>query len=100
MRGHACFMKSKRYALGPKFSEGARLLWSEMHRCGLRPADVTRALEASPGVVVKWLYGDRRPGRAWAERIAAEFQISPARWDEPPSQPFVLLDVAASMEVA
>ncbi|MEO7331196.1 MAG: hypothetical protein ABI193_21655 [Minicystis sp.] len=40
------------------------------------------------GQLSKLLYGDRKPGRAWTEKIREKLGIDAALWDQPPAEPF------------
>jgi transcriptional regulator with XRE-family HTH domain len=75
--------------LGAKFSEGARQLWLLLARRTWSQAEAARQLDMDAGQLVKLLYGDRRPGRELAGRLAAGAEINLRLWDEAPTEPFV-----------
>ena len=77
-----------RSELGADFSEAARLLWLAVGTHDGAHAEATRRLRLSSGMITKYLYGDRRPGRETTERIRAEYGIDSPLWNQPPSEPF------------
>jgi hypothetical protein len=79
----------KRTELGPKFSEGARLLWLAMRENKWSQGELGKAIDAKPGVVNRWLYGDIRPGLAWAEELLAVVKIPLSAWNQRPVRAFV-----------
>lgn len=78
-----------RTTLGPRFSEGARLLWDAMSRLSLSQWGLTRLLGTKPGVVSRWLYGDTRPGWDWANKILSACDVPLDAWTKPSSVRFV-----------
>ena len=75
--------------LGPLFSEGARLLWMAMGTKRVSAEDVRRDVEASSGAVAKWLYGDKRPGISYAQRLEQSFGVPMVAWTQQPTVTFV-----------
>lgn len=80
--------QTHRIALGPRFSEGARLLWRALHNRRQSQAAVAARLGVDGGTVNRWLYGDRLPGRVCAELLRRRFGIPVAAWEQAPSVPF------------
>ena len=76
--------------LGEQFSEGARLLWLAMEERGWSQAQLAKSIAAQPGVVPRWLYGDRKPSWDWAATLRDSFGISLDAWTVAPTQPFRL----------
>jgi hypothetical protein len=82
-------MLNHRTKLGPKFSEGARLLWLQLEALNITAADVQREIKASSGSASCWLYGDKRPGRTFAQRLEEKFGVPVSAWDQPTTVIFV-----------
>jgi len=82
-------MRNYRRHLGPRFSEGARLLWTKLERLGLTAADVRREVRASSGLVEMWLYGEKVPRIEYAGRLNEKFGIPVHKWVEQPKRSFV-----------
>lgn len=73
--------------LGPKFSEGSRLLWVAM---GSTPrTEFEKSLEWASGKLANLLYGERGAGRATATLLLERFGIPLASWDQAPTEAFV-----------
>lgn len=71
------------------FSEAARRLWLELERRGITQTEAEVLLGvAGTGQVNRFLYGERKPGRAMTERIREAFGIASALWDAAPVEPF------------
>ena len=75
---------------GPKFSEGARLLWLALREADVSAADMSRALGTGNGTLHRWLYGDRRPDIDSAVKILDLYDIKPEMWARPPARRFRL----------
>jgi len=73
--------------LGPKFSEGARLLWEAIDTTTAREAE--RALKWAPGMLFNVLYGERGVGRKTGALLLERYGIPLDAWDKPPTVPFV-----------
>jgi DNA-binding XRE family transcriptional regulator len=80
---------STRTHLGEQFSEGARRLWAEMDRRGWSQGQIAKAIDAKPGVVPRWLYGDTKPSWDWAVKLRDTFGIALEAWTVPPSCAFI-----------
>ena len=87
-----------RRTLGPKFSEGARLLWLAVVRQRLTLRQVSEAGGAQQAHY--WLFGDKRPGPTPRRRLRDGFGIEPALWDEAPHEPFSLDRLAEQRDAA
>lgn len=78
-----------RRAVGPRFNEGARLLWAALASKG----DSIRAIEtkagASVGSSTKWLYGDVKPMTAARFEIQKIWGVPAEAWDQEPTEAFV-----------
>lgn len=74
--------------LGAEFSEGARLLWKALAAEGLSQSQGAREVKADTGLFSRWLYGERKPGRTWANAVAERFHVAPNAWDVAPTEPF------------
>lgn len=77
-----------RSRLSAGFNEGARLLWVALLRAGTTQIEFAKRHGVDQAQFVKMLYGDRKPGRQVANRLALNLGISPMAWDEPPKEPF------------
>jgi transcriptional regulator with XRE-family HTH domain len=77
---------ASRLELGDQFNEGARLLWlalkeREWSQWELRKHLTGRDDEPlSPGVVSRWLYGDRRPSLRMAIQIRDLLEVPIEAW--------------------
>jgi len=74
--------------LGPRFSEGARLLWVAMRRAGLSQESLRSELGCAKGVIGRWLRGDRLPDGTFRGKLFKQFGIRPQLWEHGPSRPF------------
>lgn len=74
--------------LGGQFSEGARLLWKNLAKAHMSPEQLTRQLGTSRGSVSRWLYGDRKPELAVANKLSHALGIPTDAWDQVPTRPF------------
>jgi hypothetical protein len=83
-------IETTRIALGPRFNEGARLLWQVLLERQWSQGDMARAIGAKPGVVPRWLYGDTRPSWEWAARLLDVCGIPLAAQTSAPTIAFVL----------
>jgi len=81
--------KAYRTELGPKFSEGSRLLWEAMEQNGLTLEDVTRRLNAKRGMAAHWAYGDIGPSARWAWALWEAYKIPIPAWNQAPTELFV-----------
>jgi hypothetical protein len=80
-----------RTELGGSFSEGARQLWLRVQsEFDGKQVALAAALKADPGLVSRWLYGDRMPSLTWSVRIHEQMGIAPAEWGRAPAAPFLL----------
>lgn len=80
-----------RTTLGDHFSEAARLLWAVVDtKCERNQSTLAEALGADPGLVSRWLYGDRVPGLVWALELERLYGIDPSLWKSKPKRGFVL----------
>lgn len=82
-------MGMKRRHLGPKFSEGARLLWAVLGRLNSQEA-VRERIDCSQGLVNRWLYGDRLPGLSYVFKLEDAFGIPCRAWMLKPAKRFSL----------
>lgn len=82
-------MNHTRTELGPKFSEGARLLWVEMDKRDWSGFRLGNELGLASGQVVRYLYGDRVPVLELAMKIKDVLGIEPESFTHPPSTLFV-----------
>lgn len=73
---------------GPYLSEGSRLL-SATVRGGTTVRAVMAATGADDGMVSRWIYGHRRPGRSYAAKLAASFGVPIESWDLELSAPWL-----------
>jgi hypothetical protein len=77
----------RRLHLGPKFSEGARLLWKVVTDLGSQGAAM-RELGCATGMLSRWLYGDQTPRLTWLVRIRDAFGIPIEAWQQAPKRKF------------
>lgn len=91
--------KGHRTELGPYFSEGARLAWLALDKRGWSQADLQRRLKGRarpdgtslplrPGVVSRWLYGDRRPSTDALVQLEHVLGVPVTAWLRPPLRKF------------
>lgn len=80
---------SKPKELGPKFSEGARLLWLELLKTKYSIREAEREWGMSRGLLHRLLYGHQRAGRVVALRLFGMFSIPVETWDRTPIREFV-----------
>lgn len=80
--------RTYRRHLGASFNEGARLMWMGLERTGMTQAELQRAMKIGAGLVSRWLYGDRKPGRSAANKLRDVLAIPTSAWDQPPTKPF------------
>jgi hypothetical protein len=80
---------SHRVETGRVFSEGSRLLWLAVEASGLNLSKAAVRGECSRADFVKYIYGDRRPGRVDAMALLEHFAVPMTAWDAKPSEPFV-----------
>ncbi len=85
-----------RVEVGPRFSEGARLLWRVLKAKGWSQGDIRDDLEAPAGVVHRWLYGDHRPSLTWCLALEKRYGIPASAWVQKPTRPFSFPAVAAA----
>ncbi len=55
---------------------------------GMSQADIQRALGTAPGVIGRWLYGERRPRVDQIDRIHEVFRIPHSVWSRKPERAF------------
>lgn len=79
-----------RRAVGPKFNEGARLLWGALAASGENIRAVETKTGASVGASTKWLYGDVKPMTAARLEIHRIWGVPVDSWDQPPTADFVV----------
>ena len=65
-----------------KTNEGALALRRVMRKRGLSQGDVRRATDVTPGVVSRWLTGERCPSLASAIRLRDAYRIKLELWLE------------------
>lgn len=76
----------KRAAFPEPVTEGQRLLQAVCHTTDLTYEQIQQKVGAqTPGAVMLWLQGKRRPDNETRARLAAEFEIAPRSWDQRPS---------------
>lgn len=78
-----------RTRMGTRFNEGARLLWQVMVERGWSQGELGRALDAKPGTLPRWLYGDTKPSWDWAVKLRDAFGIALEAWTLEPTAAFV-----------
>ncbi len=82
-------MRNYRTRLGPRFSEGARLLWASIEASGSSIADAATALGWLRSTLANVLYGDRLPGIELLADVKRVFGVELGAWAEKPTQPFI-----------
>jgi plasmid maintenance system antidote protein VapI len=85
--------------LGENFCEGSRRLWLAMAERGLDQTGLANLLGTKNSQVNRWLYGERKAGRMWADRIFKALGIERDAWDREPA-PFSLKALQRQAEVA
>ena len=83
-------MDPKRKNLGPRFSEGARLLWLKIEKAGGSIATVRKRLGIPRDQMSRLLYGDRAATLGQANRCFEILGIPTATWEQAPKRSFVL----------
>ena len=81
-------VRSYRRSLGPRFSEGARLLWVELERRGESMRDLRRRIGVGADIT-RWLYGDAIPPLAAIVRMDKLFGIPARAWLQPAKRAFI-----------
>lgn len=81
---------TSRTTLGPKFTEGARLLWLTSGRMGHTQEDIRRTVGCSRGLVHRWLFGDKGIDLAYAFRVEDVYGIPARAWLSKPARRFSL----------
>ncbi len=71
---------ARRWRVGARFSEGARLAWVEIVDRGLSQGALCRALKLRAGSVNRWLWGLSRPAYKARERLLQVLGIPPVTW--------------------
>lgn len=74
--------------LGDKFCEGARLLWMVIIRRRLTFRDAGDLAGLAEGVINRFLYGDRLPGRETAETLWRVYEVPFSSWSQRPRATF------------
>lgn len=82
--------------IGPRFSEGARLLWLRMTRERLTQESLRTELRLSKGVLSTWLHGTRLPDGPCRGQLFVRFGIPPQAWEEKPAKPFSIEDMGSN----
>lgn len=75
---------------GLKWSEGSRLMFVAIEVRGWSIEDLTRAAGWARGMAIRFIYGDSTPGRKHAGTILRIFGIAPEKFDEAPTEDYVL----------
>lgn len=82
-----------RSTIGPRFSEGARLLWVKAILLKGHSQETIRDLLGAPrGVVSRWLYGDRKPSLKYMEKARKVYRVPVATWLDDPTERFCVAD--------
>jgi transcriptional regulator with XRE-family HTH domain len=89
-------MSAQRRTLGPRFTEGARLLWLWLAASGISQKELGRRVGAP--AITKILYGDHIPRVAVLSRLCELIGAPVSVWAEPPREPFVPPLVVAERE--
>lgn len=76
--------------MGEQLSAAVPKLWKAMDAKRWSQGDLAEALGTTSSVVNRWLHGDRKPGRKYADRIEELLEIDVALWDAPPPPSFEL----------
>lgn len=85
---------ASRRDLGDQFNEGARLLWLALRERDWSQWELCKHLTGrdgetlGPGIVCRWLYGDRRPSLRMAVELRDLLGIAIETWHAEPSEPF------------
>ena len=82
-------MRNYRRHVGPRFSEGTRLLWSAIEGAGLSIADAAKRLGWLRSTLSNVLYGERLPGVESLVEVERAFGVPIASWAEKPTVPFI-----------
>lgn len=75
-------MIARRTHLGNAPSAAVPLVWALLHRQRWGFAELARQIGEDSGRVVRWAYGDRKPGRT-AALVLSRHGISIEAWDQP-----------------
>lgn len=81
-------IEETRVSLGPKFSEGARLLWAVVRERDGNQAAVQREIGCGDGVISRWLYGDVTPRLSALVKVRELYAIPVESWEQKPTRPF------------
>ena len=82
-------MRNYRRHIGPRFSEGTRLLWTAIERANLSIADAAKRLGWLRSTLSNVLYGERLPGIESLVAVERVFGVPVATWAEEPTVPFI-----------
>lgn len=80
----------RRAAVGGHFNEGARLTWEALGKANHTIGDLERAVDATRGLGVRWLYGDGKPGTDFRVKIEEAYGTPIMAWSQPSTAPFVV----------
>lgn len=83
-------MTYHRRAVGPKFNEGARLLWLALAKDKESINDVEEKTGSASGTGSRWLYGDTKPMTPARFEIESLWGVPVRSWDDAPTEPFVV----------
>lgn len=76
--------------LGPRASEGTRLLWAILTKHGWSQNQLALEIGIDSGRVNRWLHGTLTPSLKWANTIKRRLGIETEAWHQTPRRPIVL----------
>lgn len=85
----------RRVELGEHFSEGARLIWVRIAALKMTPSEFVTRKGWRRGSLFKYMHGDQKPNRVWAQLLQTELNIDPSDFDRKPVRTFDLSTKAA-----
>lgn len=83
-------MRIVEHRLGPRYSDGAELLWRILRLRKWSQRRLESELGAH-GMTSRWLYGERCPGANWATEIEDKLGIRASAWGRPCAEPREIL---------
>jgi len=76
--------------LGRHVSAAVPKLWAALKAKNWSQGDLADRLGTKSSVVNRWLHGDQKPNRKFAQAIALHCGVAVDAWDEEPRKPFEL----------
>jgi transcriptional regulator with XRE-family HTH domain len=82
-------MRNYRRHLGPRFTEGGRLLWLVLEQRGVGVTAAATMLGCSTSSLTRALYGENVPGVDLLADVTRVFGVPIGAWAEKPTEAFI-----------